>query len=350
MTPTPSTSKGRKKNVLNTIVTFFALVVLVIAGVYFAGIYAHNSRVEETNDAQVEAYINPISARAAGYIQHVLFEENQWVHQGDTLVVLDDREYRNKVEEAEAAVEDARAQLVVLAASISAAETGTSVNKDQIESAKARLWQQQQDIRRYENLVKEEAATGQEYEQVKARYDVAVSEFSAAGNTLRTSYTKIEELRSRRALLVADLRRKQTQLEFARINLSYTVVTAPYSGRLGRKTIQEGQQIQAGQPLVSIVSENEKWVIANFKETQLYALRTGKQVSIELDAIPGRVFKGRVESLSPGTGAKFSLLPPDNATGNFVKIVQRVPVKLIFTDTSLSDVRIGMNAVVTVKK
>ena len=350
MTPTPSPAKGRKGNILNNIVTVAALGVLIFAGVYFGKIYTHDRKVEETNDAQVEAYINPVSARAAGYIEHILFEENQWVNQGDTLVILDDREYRNKVRESEAAVEDAQAQLIVLAASIAAAQTGTTVNKDQIESARARLWQQQQDIRRYENLVKEEAATGQEYEQVKARYDVAVSEYNAAGNTLRTSYTKIDELKSRRALLVADLKRKQTQLEFTRINLSYTAITAPYSGRLGRKTIQEGQQIQAGQPLVSIVSENRKWIVANFKETQVYALHPGKEVKIELDAIPGRVFRGRVESLSPGTGAKFSLLPPDNATGNFVKIVQRVPVKLVFIDTSLSDVRVGMNAVVSVKK
>jgi membrane fusion protein (multidrug efflux system) len=350
MTQPQPKAKGRKGDIINTVITIVALIVLIIAGIYFGKICRHSSAVEETNDAQVEAYLNPVSARAAGYIQHILFEENQGVHQGDTLVTLDDREYRNKVEEAEAAVQETRAQLIVLAAGILSAETGTKVNKDQIASAKARLWQQQQDIHRYENLLKEEAATGQEYEQVKARYDVAVSEYDAAGNTLRTNYTKIDELRTHRALLVADLRRKQTQLEFARINLSYTIITAPYSGRLGRKTIQEGQQIQAGQPLITIVSENNKWITANFKETQLYALRPGKIVDIELDAIPGKVFKGHVESISPGTGAKFSLLPPDNATGNFVKIVQRIPVKLLFNDTSLGDVRIGMNALVTVKK
>jgi membrane fusion protein (multidrug efflux system) len=342
--------KGPKTNPANWIVTIMALVTILLAAIYFGGLYWHSSKFEETNDAQVEAYINPVSARAAGYIQKILFEENQWVNQGDTLVILDDREYRNKVEEAKAVVEDAEAELVVLSASISAAETGTTVNKDLIASAKARLWQQEQDIRRYEHLLKEEAATGQEYEAVKAKYDVAVSEFSAAGNTLKTSYSKIEELKSRRALLVAGLKSKRIALDFARINLGYTVITAPYSGRLGRKTIQEGQQIQAGQPLVSIVSEKNKWVTANFKETQLYALRPGKQVDIELDALPGKVFKGRVESVSPGTGAKFSLLPPDNATGNFVKIVQRIPVRLVFNDTSLGDVRIGMNALVTVKK
>jgi membrane fusion protein, multidrug efflux system len=342
--------KGPKTNPANWIVTTIALVIIILAGVYFGRLYRHSSQFEETNDAQVEAYINPVSARAAGYIQKILFEENQWVHQGDTLVILDDREYRNKVEEAAAVVENAEAELVVLAASIAAAETGTTVNKDRIAAANARLWEQEQDIRRYEHLVKEEAATGQEYEAVKAKYDVAVSEFSEAGNTLKTSYSKIRELKSRRALLESELKRKRVGLEFARINLGYTIITAPYSGRLGRKTIQEGQQIQAGQPLVNIVSEKNKWVTANFKETQLYALRPGEEVDIELDALPGKVFKGKVASISPGTGAKFSLLPPDNATGNFVKIVQRIPVRLLFDDTSLDNVRIGMNALITVKK
>lgn len=344
-----ATNKTRSK-ISQIVMTSIAVIIIFIAVIYFYKMYNKTRLFEETNDAQVEAYINPVSARAAGYIQTILFEENQWVNKGDTLVILDDREYKNKVQEAEAALQDSYAQQEVLAASIAAAQTGTHINKDQISSSKARLWQQEQDIKRYENLMKEEAATGAEYEQVKARYDVAVSDFSAANNTLKTSYSKIEELRSREGLLAADLKRKQTLLEFARINLGYTVITAPYSGRLGRKVIQEGQQIQAGQPLVSIVNERSKWVTANFKETQMSAMQEGKIVDIEIDAIPGKVFKGRIASISPSTGAKFSLLPPDNSTGNFVKITQRVPVKITFTDTALADVKVGMNALITVKK
>ncbi|MCF6406889.1 HlyD family secretion protein [Chitinophaga filiformis] len=339
-----------KSRISQMIMTSIALIIILIAVFYFYKLFNRTRHFEETNDAQVEAYINPVSARAAGYIQQILFEENQWVNKGDTLVILDDREYRNKVQEAEAALQDSYAQQLVLDASIAAAQSGTYINKDQISSAQARLWQQQQDIKRYENLLKEEAATGQEYEQVKARYDVAVSDFNAANNTLKTSYSKIDELKSRKSLLAADQKRKETQLAFARINLGYTVIIAPYSGRLGRKVIQEGQQIQAGQPLVSIVNENSKWVTANFKETQLSAMREGKPVDIKIDAIPGKVFKGTITSISPSTGAKFSLLPPDNSTGNFVKITQRVPVKIAFTDTTLADVRVGMNAVIIVKK
>jgi len=339
-----------KSKISQVVATTTAVTVILAAGIYFYELFSDSRTYEETNNAQVEAYINPVSARAAGYIQKILFEENEWVNQGDTLVILDDREYSNKVQEAEAALEDSRAQQVVLAASINAAAAGTLVNKDQISSAKARLWQQQQDIKRYENLIKEEAATGAEYEQVKARYDVAVSELNAASNTLKTNNSKVDELRSRQGLLAADMKRKETQLAFARINLGYTVITAPYSGRLGRKTIQEGQQIQAGQPLVSIVNENSKWITANFKETQMSAIQDGKDVNITIDAIPGKVFKGKIESVSAGTGSKFSLLPPDNATGNFVKIIQRVPVKIVFTEKDLAAVKVGMNALVTVKK
>jgi membrane fusion protein (multidrug efflux system) len=340
----------KKSHIGNIIMTIVAVIIVIVAAIYFFGFFSRSRAYEETNDAQVEAYINPVSARAAGYIQKINFEENQLVKQGDTLVILDDREYRNKVQEAEAALEDSHAQQIVLAASIAAAQTGTSINIDQISSAETRLWQQKQDIRRYENLVKEEAATGQEFEQVKAKYDIAVSESNAAKNTLKTSYSKIDELKSRQALLAADIKRKTTQLEFARINLNYTIITAPYSGRLGRKTIQEGQQIQAGQPLVVIVNENTKWVIANFKETQMSDVYEGKPAEIVLDAIPGRTFKGKIESVSASTGAKFSLLPPDNATGNFVKITQRIPVKVVFTDSSLTHVKAGMSATVSVKK
>lgn len=347
MAPNNTQTKSKTSGIIMTVI---AAGVVIWAGIYFFGFFSRESHFEETNDAQVEAYINPISARAAGYIARINFEENQLVRAGDTLVILDTREYANKVEEAEAALDDSHAQLTVLNASIAASEVATSVNKDQISAAQARLTQQEQDIHRYDHLLDEEAATRQEYEVVKARYDVAQSEFNASRNTLKTSFSRIDELKSRKALLEADLKRKTAQLDFARINLGYTVITAPYAGRLGRKTIQEGQQIQAGQPLVSIINEQEKWVTANFKETQMGAMFVGKAVTIELDAMPGKTFDGKIVSVSEATGAKFSLLPPDNATGNFVKIVQRVPVKIEFTGAGLENVKAGMSAVVAVKK
>jgi membrane fusion protein (multidrug efflux system) len=324
---------------------------VVIGGIwYFTVYFLRDKKFVETNDAQVESYINPVSARTGGYIKKVLFEEHQEVKAGDTLVILDDRENKERVIQAEAAVEDSRAQLQVLEAGIASAQTATLVNKDQIDGAKARLVLQQADIKRFKNLIKEEAITGADLEGVQSRYDVSVSDYSAAQNNLKTSYSKIVELKSRRALLAADLKKKTADLELARLNLGYTCIIAPYAGRMGKKTILEGQQIQPGQPLVSIVNEKNKWVTANFKETQVYGMYVGQPVEIRVDAIDDKVYQGVVEAISASTGAKFSLLPPDNSTGNFVKIVQRVPVKIRFTTTDISPVKAGMNALVSVKK
>jgi membrane fusion protein (multidrug efflux system) len=344
------TSIKPKRNAGNIILSVIALLVVIGAVFYFGAYFLRSSNYQETNDAQVESYINPVSARVGGYIKEVRFEEHEVTKAGDTLVVLDDREYRQKLAEAEAAVQDSKAQLIVLEAGIASAQTATLVNKDQIDGAKARLVLQQADIKRYKNLIKEEAITGSDLESVQSRYDVSMSDYSAAQNNLKTSYAKIEELKSRRALLAADLNRKQAELELARINLEYTIIRAPYTGRMGRKTILEGQQIQPGQPLVSIVNEKEKWVTANFKETQVSGMYVGQPVDIQVDAIDNKIYKGQIEAISGSTGAKFSILPPDNATGNFVKIIQRVPVKIKFISTDIEPVKAGMNVSVSVKK
>lgn len=334
----------------NIVITVLATILILSGGVYFFQYWVYSGNYEETNDAQVESYINPVSARAGGYIQRVHFNEHQLVKQGDTLVMLDDKEYRAQLEAAEAAMEDARAQLTVLKAGIRSAETGTSVNHDQIKAAQAKYVQQQQDIKRYTNLVKEEAATGADLEQVKAHYDVAQSDYSAARNSLKTNEAKIEELKTHFGLLQADIKRKQAALDLARLNLSYTIIRAPYPGRLGRKNILEGQQIQPGQPLVSIINEGEKWITANYKETQVVGMYVGQPVEIRVDAINGKVFKGKIMAIAGSTGSRFSLLPADNSTGNFVKIIQRIPVKIEFADEQASYIIPGMNVTVAVKK
>ncbi|XZF14827.1 HlyD family secretion protein [Chitinophagaceae bacterium MMS25-I14] len=343
-------NKHNKTHPGNIVITAIAIILLVAGAVYFFQYWRYSEHYEETNDAQVESYINPVSARAGGYIQRVCFNEHQLVKQGDTLVILDDKEYRAQLEVAEAAIEDAHAQLDVLEANIHSAETGTLVNADQIKGAQARYVQQQQDIRRYTNLVKEEAATGADLEQVKARYDVAESDYSAAQNSLKTNQARISELKTHFALLQADIKRKQAALELAQLNLSYTIIRAPYSGRLGRKNILEGQQIQPGQPLVSIIDEGEKWITANYKETQVADMYVGQPAEIRIDAINGKVFKGKIIAIAGSTGSRFSLLPPDNSTGNFVKIIQRVPVKIEFTDEQAGNIIAGMNVTVAVKK
>lgn len=334
----------------NIVITLIAALLIIAGAVYFFRYWLYSAHYEETNDAQIESYINPVSARAGGYIQRVCFDEHQLVKQGDTLVILDDREYHAQLEVAEAAIEDARAQLTVLTAGIHSAETSTLINQDQIKGAEARYVQQQQDIRRYTNLVKEEAATGADLEQVQARYDVAESDYSAARNGLKTNEARIAELKTHFALLQADIKRKQAALALAQLNLSYTIIRAPYPGRLGRKTILEGQQIQPGQPLVSIINEGKKWITANYKETQVAGMYVGQPVEIRVDAVNGKVFKGKIMAIAGSTGSRFSLLPPDNSTGNFVKIIQRVPVKIAFTGETGDHFIPGMNVTVAVKK
>lgn len=336
----------KKFNILFNIVVVIIVAVTVI---FFGRYLVHTSNYEETNDAQVESYINPISARVSGYIKKINFEEHTYVKEGDTLVIIDDREYLTKVMEAEAALEDVKARLTVLDAQINTTQTGTYVNKDMIAAARAKFTEKQQDLKRYKNLLQEEAATLQQYEEVKAQYDVSESEYNAARNNLKTTSSKIEELDAGHALLKAELKQKEAALQFAKINLAYTVITAPYSGMLGRKTIQEGQQVQAGQSLVPIINEGQKWVTANFKETQIEDMHSGQEAEIRIDGFDGKVYYGTIEAIAGSTGSKFSLLPADNSTGNFVKITQRIPVKIKFKETDLSQVRAGMNVVVSVK-
>lgn len=334
----------------NIFITVIAIMVIIGGAIYFFKYLLYANAYTETNDAQVEANINPVSARTGGYIQKVWFNEYHLVKKGDTLVTLDNRETTARLMEAQAAVEDAKAQLLVLAAGIGASETATRVNYDQIKGAKAKFLQQQQDIKRYQNLVKEEAATGSDLEQVKARHDVAESEYDAAKNSLQTSLAKIKELNTHTALLEADLKRKEAGLAIARLNLSYTVICAPYAGRMGKKNILEGQQIQSGQPLVNIVNEKEKWITANFMETQVNGMFIGQPVLITIDAMNGRKYKGKITAIAGSTGAKSSLLPPDNSTGNFVKIIQRIPVKISFEGGDTHEVIAGMNVIVAVEK
>lgn len=343
-------NKNPKRHPGNVIIKIVAVILIIGGAIVFFNYLKINQNYEETNDAQVESYINPVSARAGGYIDKVKFDEHQLVKQGDTLVILDDSEYLAQLESAEAGFADATAQLTVLSATIHAAESGTKINKDQIKGAHAKYIQQQQDIKRYENLVREEAATGAELEQVKARYDVSESDYSAAQNGLKTNQAKIEELKSHFALLEADIKRKKAALKLAKLNLSYTIIKAPYAGRLGRKNIQEGQQIQPGQPLVSIINEKEKWITANYKENQVENMYIGQPAEIKVDAINGKVFRGKIVAIAGSTGSKFSLLPPDNSTGNFVKIIQRVPIRIEFSNKNAERIIAGMNVTVLVRK
>jgi membrane fusion protein (multidrug efflux system) len=332
---------------------FHVFVKLVASALVVGGIslgiwfYVFNKNNEETNDAQVEQYVTPIMSRITGYVQEVRYEENQFVHKGDTLVVIDNREYKSKLNMALADVQSAKQNSIVAQKNVATTSSTAAISESQLTAAKTDVWKTKLEYDRYKSLVKEEAATAQQLEKVKADYEVAQARYQEIQNRIQLANLSTSQAAANVPTTQTVIESKQAVVDNAELYLSYTVVTAPYDGWVGKKTIQPGQLIKEGQSLVSIVSQ-EKWITANFKETQLQHLKIGQKVTIKADAIDGRNFVGVIASLSPASGARFSLLPPDNATGNFVKIEQRIPVKIKLqeNDAQTDFLRAGMNITV----
>lgn len=300
---------------------------------------------EITNDAVVDQYITPVNIRVSGYISEVRFTEHQHVKAGDTLLILDDREYRIKLKDAEAALLDARASKDILSSGIRTSEVNVSVQDANIAETKARLWQLEQDYRRYANLLAEESVSQQQYEEVKANYEAMQARYDALLRQKSAAQSQYSETSKKSGSVEAMILRKEADLEMAQLNLSYTVVTAPFDGYMGRRTLETGQLVQAGQTLSNLVRGDDKWITANYKETQISNIYIGQEVRIKVDAIDNRVFHGKVTAISEATGSKYSLVPTDNSAGNFIKVQQRIPVRIDLTDASPDDMnklRAGM--------
>lgn len=345
----------------------FAIVLgaLAVAGAAF-GItkYIHGQHHEETDDAQVEADISPIIPKVPGYVTRLQVEDNKVVKAGDTLVVLDDRDLALKVLQAEAALENAKASLATSQASYTTSQENVLSSRSNMEAADAnieiaqvRAKRAEQDFKRYQELIKTNSVTQQQYEQAEAEKDAALKQLDVAKRQREalyreTSARKAQSNVSDRNIALAQtvVKEREADLQFAKLQLSYAYILAPTNGVISRKSVQLGQYVQAGQSLFALVTEKQKWVVANFKETQLDKMKPGQEVEIKVDAFPDDVFAGKVESISPATGAKFSLLPADNASGNFVKVVQRVPVKIVLTEKAAKAglLRAGMNVIVDV--
>ena len=300
---------------------------------------------EITNDAYVDQYIAPINIRVAGYIQDVRFREHQYVHKGDTLLLLDDREYKIRVKEAEAALLDAEGSKDVLHSGIQTTEANIAVQEANIAEAKARLWQSEQDYHRYARLLQDESVAPQQFEQVKATFEAAQARYDALVQQREAVVSQHTEATKRQTSADANILRQEAALDIARLNLSYTVITAPYDGYMGRRTLEPGQYVSAGQTLSYIVRSRDKWITANYRETQITNIFIGQEVRIRVDAIEGRTFTGRVSAISEATGSKYSLVPTDNSAGNFVKVQQRIPVRIDLVDVSdedMAQLRAGM--------
>ena len=295
----------RKKGGARRAIFLSILVLAVLAGVGFGikevTFYRHHA---ETDDAQIEGHIDPVLPKVSGYVTEVLVDDNQKVSAGQVIIKIDTRDLQAKGDTARAALENSRAKVAVASANVSSART------EAVRTAN--------DLVRYGALRQKEEISQQQYDAAKAAADSTAAAVSAAERAVTAAQ--------------ADAAQKKADLDYALLQLSYATVTAPASGLVAKKNVEVGQFVQAGQPLLAIVEDSETWVVANFKETQLKKMRVGQPVEIEVDAYPKQVFHGRVESLAPATGARFALLPPDNATGNFTKVVQRVPVKIVFTE------------------
>lgn len=342
------TTEKKKKNKVIPII----LGVLILLGAIFGTkAYIYYSKHVDTDDAQIDGDISPVVARVGGYVQDIKFEENTRVNEGDVLVTLDDRDYKIKLEQAMAGQKGANAGVGVSESQIAATAANTSTAKANIEAAKVKLNLAQKDYDRYLNLVKDGSVTQQQFDQAKAQKESAQAAFTAANDQYNAAVKQVGTTQSQLAVSNTGVTQRQADVDFAKLQLSYTEIKAPTSGIVSKKNIQKGQLIQPGQSLFSIVNDNSIYITANFKETQLEDIKTGSKVKIEVDAYPDQDVEGEVYNFAPITGAKGSLLPPDNATGNFVKVVQRIPVKIKITKAQkeiLEKLRPGMSVKVSV--
>jgi len=302
--------------------------------------------------------------RITGYVKDVRVTDNQNVKKGDTLIILDNSELQIRLDQAEAALATAESNLRVAQASTSAANAniatsraGVSTIDAQIEAARVNVWRAEQDFNRYANLIKDHSITQQQYEQALAAKQTAERQLQVMVQQKNQASTQTSAVASQSnatsqqvSVANAMIKQRQADVEDAKLNLSYSVITAPENGLVSKVNVQNGQLVQAGQPLFSIVLNKDLWVVANFKETQFDKMKVGQKVIIHVDAFAGHEFQAKLASFAPATGSRFALLPPDNATGNFVKVIQRLPVKIEFIDNDplIKQLRPGMNVNVDV--
>ena len=310
---------------------------LAIALIWGGSKVYHSLLYVETDNAQIEGDIYPVISRIPGKVAEVLASDNLRVNKGDTLILLDATDYEVRRDIAAAELLSAQAEVKTAIAQANAAKSGVSATE-------ATSRKEQADLRRNENLHRQEVISQAEFDAIKAGAQAASAQYAGAGNNYQAALAEVP-------LKMAEVKKCEARLREAELQLSYTTITAPASGQVSKKNVQPGQYVAPGQQLIALVGSHDLWVIANFKETQLEKIAIGETVIIKVDAYPSKEFKGKVESLSSGTGAKFALLPPDNASGNFVKVTQRIPVKILFTEKPDKNhpLAAGMNVTVEVK-
>lgn len=328
-----------KKNLVTIVASM-----LVLAGIVIILTLYIDNDTESTDDAQIEQYISPINVKVPGYIKEIRFTEHQYVRMGDTLLIIDDREYAIALQQAEAALIDAKSGRKVVGNTVNTASTSAAVFESTIEEAELRVEKLRRDYDRYSRLLERKATTPVIVEQYRTELDMAQARVRALKRQHEAAHSTVTEVSQRQESAGAAVMRAEAAVEMARLNLSYTVITAPVSGFLGRRSIETGQLVNPGQTVTTIIPDGPRWIVANFKETQMRRIRMGQSVEISVDAIPDRMFHGKVSAISSATGSKYSMIPADNSAGNFVKIQQRVPVRIDFSDSIAAEDRLRMVA------
>ncbi len=335
-----------QKKIYRWVYNLIVLALLIIGATVVIMNFAHFGNVEWTDNAHVRQHITPVNTRVPGFIKEIRFEEFQPVKKGDTLVIIEDAEFRLALAQAEAGVANAEAGSRATTTGMATTSSNIGVTDATIDELKATMDNAQREDARFQKLLKEQSVTQQQADNVHTAYLAARARYEAA-NRQRHSMTLVHSeqghhlQQSEAAIEVA-----RAQLDLARLNLSYTVITATADGVLGRKEIHEGQLVQPGQTMVDIVDASDLWVVANYRETQLPHIAVGAKVRIKADAVPGVEYTGTVERISDATGSAYSLIPQDNATGNFVKVEQRVPVRISLDgnkEEDLAKLRAGLN-------
>ncbi|MEO5359683.1 MAG: HlyD family secretion protein [Nitrospirota bacterium] len=353
-------SNNRKKKIAISV-----FVVVIIIGVFITLSYFKYMAVHiSTDDAYVEGSIYSVSAKVAGTVKAVYVKDNQFVKEGELLAELDPSDFAIKVKEAEAALAAEGARLNEAGSRLEAASRAlnefhakTAAAKANVELAEANLAQAVLDLKRAESLFKNDAISKEKLEKAQTNYTVHTAAKKSAQEQLKqvelsiiTQNSVIKQADSMRVSQLAAIKQKEAMLEAANLNMGYTKIYAAKSGNVSKKSVEVGNRIQAGQPLMAIVALDDLWVVANYKETQLSKIRPGQRVEIKVDAYPGMILSAKVDSIMSGTGSVFSLFPPENASGHYVKVVQRIPVKIILDNTTerANALRVGMSVVPTV--
>jgi membrane fusion protein, multidrug efflux system len=343
-----------KRRRIPVIIVGVAALALAVWGV---SRYLYSRHHVSTDNAQVDGHITLIAPRIAAFVNRILVDDNQPVRAGDTLVVLDDRDLKVKLEEAEAELRAAeaavggRGRAGQASAQLQASRAEAASVEANVTAAEAEYRKAAADVERYRKLAVQKIVSAQQLDAAEAAAQSAAANLEAARRQAAAAGSQVSA--SGAAVRGADARlaAAQSAVDNARLQLSYAYITAPISGTVAKRNAEAGALVQIGQTLMSIVPDEDVWVTANLKETQLANVRVGDHAEFTVDAYPGHQFEGRVESLSPATGARFALLPPDNATGNFTKVVQRVPVRIAVDQPASTPVplRPGMSVEVTIE-